>query len=137
MNVRNCRKCGRMFNYVMGPFICPVCREKVEEEFQKVKEYVREHPGSTVNQVSEVCEVPVSQIHQWLREERLELAEGSAIVLQCESCGAPISCGRYCEKCKRELAMGFKEAVRSSAPQQEKTPAFTNRDKDRMRYLNK
>ncbi len=137
MNVRNCRKCGKMFNYVMGPFICPVCRDKGEAEFQKVKEYVREHPGATVNEVSDICEVPVSQIHQWLREERLELAEGSAIILQCETCGAPISCGRYCEKCKRDLAMGFKEVTRAAAPKIEDPVINKNRDRDRMRFLNK
>ena len=32
MNVRNCRHCGRIFNYVAGPIMCPACREKMEEK---------------------------------------------------------------------------------------------------------
>ena len=30
MNVRNCRKCGKIFNYIAGPFVCPACREELE-----------------------------------------------------------------------------------------------------------
>ena len=139
MNVRNCRRCGRMFNYVMGSFVCPSCREGLEADFQKVKTYVREHPGATITEVSEECEVATSQIHQWLREERLELAEGSAIVLNCEACGGPITCGRYCDQCRRGLTMGLKDASRSLQKQQapvEKDVA-QQRDRDKMRYLNK
>ena len=135
MNVRNCRKCGKLFNYVMGPFICPSCRESLEEDFQRVKEYVRANPGATINVVSEVCNVSVSQIHQWLREERLELTEGSAISLACEVCGALIKSGKYCEKCKRELTMGLKEVSRPAAPQVKEPAPEPGREKGRMRFL--
>lgn len=136
MNVRNCRKCGRIFNYVVGPFICPGCRDALEADFQRVKEYVREHKGATINQVAEACEVEPSQIHQWLREERLELAEGSGIVLACELCGAAIMSGRYCDKCRRDLTMGLKDVVRA-AKKEEPEVKKPVRDGDKMRYLNK
>lgn len=135
MNVRNCRKCGKIFNYVSGPHICPSCREALEEVFQRVKEYIREHNGASINEVAENCEVEVSQIQQWLREERLELAPGSAITLECETCGAPITCGRYCEKCRKDLASdlnGMVQASRKPEPVREKR----NRDGDKMRFLN-
>ena len=73
MNVRNCRKCGRLFNYISGPSWCPACREQMEVKFQEVKEYIRENPGVGIKQVSEACDVEPAQINQWLREERLEL----------------------------------------------------------------
>ena len=43
MNARNCRKCGKLFNYVSGPPICMACREALEEKFQEVKNYIFEH----------------------------------------------------------------------------------------------
>ena len=136
MNVRNCRKCGRIFNYVVGPHICPACREAMEEDFQKVKAYIRDNAGATVTQVAEECAVEIGQIHQWLREERLSLSDGSGIVLQCESCGAPITSGRYCEGCKRKLTMGLQNAVR---PAHEDKPVVEKqkRESDKMRFLNK
>ena len=35
MNVRNCKKCNRIFNYIAGPTICPACKEDLEKKFQK------------------------------------------------------------------------------------------------------
>lgn len=111
MNVRNCRKCGRLFNYVSGPFICPRCRQDMENKFQEVKTYIREHPGIGVQQLSEACEVETNQIYQWLREERLELTADSAVGLNCENCGKAIKSGRYCENCKHDMAADFKKAI--------------------------
>lgn len=134
MNVRNCRKCGRIFNYVAGPLLCPRCREEMEVKFQEVKEYIRNNPGSGIAEVAEACNVPTSQIQQWLREERLELTENSAILLSCESCGAPIRSGKYCERCKYEMTMGFRAAMDNKKPQEPTRPKDP-RDNPRMRYL--
>ena len=118
--------------------MCPSCREALEADFQRVKEYIRAHAGATITEVAEGWGVGPAQIHQWLREERLEIAEGSAIVLQCESCGAPIKTGKYCEKCKRELAYGLSGAIKTTpASAQEKNSPLNNRESGRMRYLNK
>ena len=132
MNVRNCRKCGRLYNYVSGSFICPRCKEELEVKFQEVKLYIRENPGVGVKEVSEACEVETNQIYQWLREERLEVTEGSAIALTCESCGKTIRSGKYCENCKRDLATDLKKAMGQKVVQ------VTPNKKDagsKMRYL--
>jgi len=134
MNVKNCRSCGRIFNYFSGPQICQVCREGLEAKFQTVKAYIQEHPGAGIREVSDACEVDPSLINQWLREERLELAEGSTMLLGCESCGAPIRSGRFCDACRYNMTMSFRGAMRSNAP---KAPEPQKRDKDnpKMRYL--
>ncbi|MBQ8946393.1 MAG: flagellar protein [Lachnospiraceae bacterium] len=103
MDVRNCRGCGKMFNYITGPIICPACREKREEKFQEVKKYIQDNKGVGVTDVAEACDVDPGQIRQWIREERLEFAEGS-LELGCEQCGAPITSGRFCAKCKASMA---------------------------------
>ena len=103
MNVRNCRKCGRMFNYITGMPICPACKEVMEVKFQEVKEYIREHKGAGINEVARECNVETQQITQWLREDRLELAEDSAIMINCESCGSPIRSGKYCDRCRANM----------------------------------
>ena len=134
MNVRNCRGCGRLFNYISGPSLCPACREKLEEKFQQVKEYIRENPGVGIREVSEACEVETSQINQWLREERLELTEGSPLMLACESCGSLIRCGKYCDKCKNNLESGFRSILRGEKPVE--APVERRRTSDsKMRYL--
>lgn len=134
MNVRNCRHCGRIFNYVTGQVICPACREKMEEKFQEVKEYIREHRGAGIAEVSEACDVEASQIRQWLREERLEVTEDSALFLNCEGCGAPIRCGRFCEKCRGSMTREFNSAMNTGRP----TPVPQKNNEDdspKMRFL--
>lgn len=134
MNVRNCRKCGRIFNYVSGPPICMQCREALEAKFQEVKKYIQEHAHASIPEVSEACDVSTNQIQQWLRDERLELCEGSGIALECEECGASIVTGRYCEKCKANMANRLSDSIRrpeAPKPQPKKDP----RDNPKMRFL--
>ena len=136
MNVRNCRKCGKIFNYVLGPIMCPRCRDEQEAKFQEVKKYVGEHYGADIIEVSEVCEVDPSQIRQWIREERLQFADDSPIRIPCEKCGAMIRSGRYCESCKVEMTQGFKQAMgRDRVIKQEEKKAPARSGSDRMRFL--
>lgn len=135
MNVRTCRKCGRLFNYITGYQICVACKEALEVKFQEVKEYVREHRGVGINEVSEACDVDPNMIRQWLREERLELAEDSGIMLACESCGGLIRSGRYCDKCKNNLVNGFNSVLQGRKPvETANNPARRSADA-RMRFL--
>ncbi len=112
MNIRNCKKCGKMFNYVAGPPICPACREEAEKKFQEVKEYVRANRSASMNQIVSECHVEQRQVEQWIREERLVFSTDSPIRLSCETCGATIMTGRYCEKCKKQQANTFSAAGR-------------------------
>lgn len=135
MDIKICRKCRRMFNYVMGEVICPACKQKIEEEFQKVKTYVRQHPNASVAQVSEECEVTVEQIRQWLREERLCLT-GESPQLTCDGCGAMIMSGKLCDKCKNETLNALKNISQSRVNRAE--PAKKTSDgKNKMRFLDR
>lgn len=135
MDVKNCRKCRRIFNYIGGQPICPACKEELEQIFQEVKKYIQDHRNATVTEVSEACEVEESQIRQWVREERLMFAEGFVSGIGCEGCGAPITSGRFCPKCKASMINDLNSVgrrVQPQAPQQ--TPRRTAENK--MRFLN-
>ncbi len=134
MNVRNCRKCNSLFNYVSGPPICPACRERLEEKFQEVKKFIQENGHASIPQVAEACDVSTNQIHQWLREERLELAEGSGITLTCETCGTTILTGRFCNKCKNSMANELGASIKkpeAPKPAQKKD----TKENPKMRFL--
>lgn len=134
MELKNCRKCGKMFNYVMGLPICPACRDKAEEAFQRVKKYISEHKGATIQEVSEQCEVDTSLIHGWIREERLAFSDDSPIRIPCEGCGAMIGSGKYCDKCKSAMQRGFGSVIAASRPQTE-TPRRDPKETPKMRFL--
>lgn len=135
MNVRNCRTCGRIFNYVAGPAMCPACREKLEEKFQQVKEFIRENKGVGIPEVAEACDVDAGQIRQWLREERLELSQDSPMYLTCESCGGPIRTGRFCEKCAGNLTRSLQDVLKGSRAAAPAKPAKNDAEGPKMRFL--
>ena len=134
MNVRNCRSCGCIFNYIAGQVICPACRDKLEEKFHEVKEYILENKGAGIKEVAEACEVDTGQIRQWLREERLELGEESAVYLNCESCGKAIRSGRLCEKCALDMKKGLREVLASNKPAEQRA-LKNDAEGPKMRFL--
>ncbi len=136
MNVRNCRKCGKLFNHIAGMPICPACKEKLEEKFQDVKKYVREHPQADIKEVAEECEVEVGQIQQWIREERLEFTSDSPVKLPCENCGEMIRSGRFCEKCKNNITKNLSSVIEKPKPVRQE-PKKVQETGSKMRFLDR
>lgn len=135
MNVKNCRNCGRIFNYIGGMPICPACRELADKKFNEVKDYIRENKRCSIVEVSKECEVDEAQIRQWVREERLVFDTDSGIGVVCETCGVAISSGRYCDKCKAALVTGLSAAGRQPVKPQQVQKA--TKENPRMRFLDK
>ncbi len=136
MEVKNCRQCGRLFNYVGGSYrnLCPNCIRALEEEFEIVKEYIRDNRDATMSQISEACDVSVKQIEKWVREERLYFADNSPVGISCESCGAMIRTGRYCEACRNKMASKLGGAYSEKPVESVKSNIEKNA---RMRFLDK
>lgn len=137
MEVRNCRGCGRLYNYIGGTYrnLCPDCINALEDKFQEVKQFIEDNRSATMNKISEECEVSTKQIEQWIREERLTFGEDSPIGIGCEVCGATIKSGRFCENCKSSMANKLGNAYGSPvAPKEEKKRGSAVA---RMRFLDK
>lgn len=137
-DVRNCRRCGRMYNYLGGPPICLDCKKADEEVFKKVKEYLYDNPGATMSQVSMDCEVSVEKIKLFLKEGRLEITDGANIVLECERCGTAIKTGRYCESCQHEVTndIAGTAPIRNEKPKEALADAKRKKEQG-LRFLNK
>lgn len=135
MNVRNCRKCGRIYNYIVGPNVCPQCRELQEAKFQDVKKFVMENKGSGIQDIAQNCDVEVPQIQQWIREERLVFSEDSPISIECETCGAMIKTGRYCNSCKANTANTLSGSIRKNEISQNVKKEL--KDNPKMRFLDR
>ncbi|NLK21798.1 MAG: MerR family transcriptional regulator [Epulopiscium sp.] len=135
MDVRNCRRCNRLFQYIVGRMICPSCKEEEEKEFKRVKDYLYDHPKANMIEVSEATEVPVTSIKHYLREGRLIITNDSPIGIECEKCGATIKTGRFCERCAYELERDMRSVTNSL--QNSTKNISTDPKKSRMHYLNK
>lgn len=104
MEVKNCKECGRLYNYIGGTKrLCPVCMGKLEDKFQEVKQFIEDNRSAPMNVVSQECDVSTKQLEQWIREERLTVDENSPLGVSCEKCGRSIKFGRLCDNCKKNL----------------------------------
>ncbi|MCM1495243.1 MAG: flagellar protein [Bacteroides sp.] len=130
MEVRNCKNCGRMFNYIGTP-ICPSCEKELENKFQEVRQYVREHKEASITEVAEANEISVNQIKRWVRQERLAFSDASQVGLACENCGTMIRTGRFCDSCKNKMASELSSTVKKVV----KTEPPKQKESAKMRFL--
>ncbi len=136
MEIKNCRSCGRLYNYVSGSYynhLCPGCRDSLEEKFQQVKAYIEENKTATVVEISEANDVTTAQIERWVREERLTFSEQSLVGIDCEKCGTMIRTGRFCDACRGSLVNTFGNVYRRDDAAGKKLRGDEKNPK--MRYL--
>lgn len=105
--IKNCPRCKKLFTPLNNNAMCPDCIKAEEDEFQTVRNYVRENRGVDIHVASEATQVPVKKIIRYLREGRLEVTEGMQDFLKCEKCGVPIRTGRFCKVCMDKMSEGL------------------------------
>lgn len=96
MPLANCKECGKLFLKTSSD-ICPECQKKEEEDFNRVKEYLKENPTSSISEIMEATGVSEAKISKFIRAGRLSIKP------TCESCGKVIDSGRLCPECRVKL----------------------------------
>lgn len=124
MELRNCKRCGRL-HYGTGR-ICNECLKKEEDKFNLVKDYLKQNPDSSLIKVSDETGVSATEIERFLREGRLEVSKGLGDYLKCMKCGSPIKSGKYCPECEKKVMNDVKTVYKKVA---EKTPVTDDKDK--------
>ncbi len=126
MDIRNCKRCNRIFQY-RGNQYCPSCMIELDEMFKIVRDYLYDHPEANVIQTSEATGVEEEVILEFLKQGRLELSQPS-LAYVCERCGKPITTGRYCQVCLNNLDKEMKKVLGEASQNSQKL----GRDSSRM-----
>lgn len=124
MELKVCKNCRRLFQYIYGAELCQDCTKLLpkedngrnnkglnatlkpmiredEEKYNQVKDYIMAYPKATIIQISEENEITPMKLFEWIREDRLEFSEDSTMAwFECANCGAKIKSGRLCNRCK-------------------------------------
>lgn len=110
-----CEKCGKAKpDYKgVGEYKCSECGYIMYDDFGRVRNYLEVHRGATQSEVSQATGVAMETIRQFLKDERIEIAQGSGVLMACEICKAPIRSGRYCPECAKKVEK-MKESERAS-----------------------
>lgn len=131
MEVKICRGCKKMFQYISGPILCPKCRELEEEMFRKVKLFLQDHPGADFVEINKETGVTIAMIERFLKEGRLEVTADSPMHIKCERCGKTIKTGRYCAACRTKMNKTIEKMKQSMMPEAKKD----DNEKAKMHYL--
>ena len=114
MEIKQCDFCRMPFQS-LGKRVCGDCLAKLDEDFIAIREYLYDHDGAGIEEVSEATGVTRKTILYLLKEERLlvgdENGNGGGGILTCESCKRPINTGRMCQDCKKEVLKVLHENV--------------------------
>jgi flagellar operon protein (TIGR03826 family) len=105
--------------------ICPECVKEEDTKFITIRNYLKEHRGASTYEVSEATGIETMTIIKFIREGRLATFDNPNLNFPCETCGAPITDGRYCKPCKdrlksdlsstkKELQVSIEDANRAS-----------------------
>ncbi len=116
MDVRQCKTCNRLFQYMGKPY-CPECMDEMDRMFIKVRDYLYDHPDADIPEISKKTEVKEKVILDFLKDERLSLQNASGMLI-CEQCGKPIESGKMCREWKEHLSRAFARMVET--PKQKK-----------------
>ena len=124
LNIKNCVRCNRIFVPVGAEKICSDCRAEELELEERVKSYVRDHPGITVNQLIEGSGAPRTLVWRMIQQGQFENSSLKDAKYPCGNCGKIITRGTYCSECMSKLkenAQKFAKAMNSKKrkPQEE------------------
>jgi uncharacterized membrane protein YvbJ len=102
MDIKSCRKCGKIFSF-RGSYNCPDCVREIDELFVKVRDYMYRNPSSRVEDICDKTGATRDMVMDWLREGRLMTNDTAVPLLKCTKCGAPIATGKLCAKCANDF----------------------------------
>ena len=73
MALASCQRCKKLFEKIRSP-ICPSCEDLEEEDYEKVRQALVDHPNSSAEQLSEVSGVAIECVLRLLAQGRIQTA---------------------------------------------------------------
>lgn len=116
MGLANCPECGKL--YLENPSkLCQDCYALQEIDEEKVVNFLREKRKSTLQEIHEATGVRHKVILQMLNRHRI--TSDITVSYPCETCGEPITEGRICGKCNKNILDQIKpEPPKAPEPEQ-------------------
>ena len=133
--LKNCRRCNKVFPYIAGLQICLACQKEEERMFEEVSLYVRDHRDVPLPIVAKEVGISYEKLMKFIREGRLQvIAPDGKIVRFCEKCGEEIDSavsGKYCSRCEDGLSHALEtskkdleDRIKSNNPESQKSGSY-------------
>ncbi len=73
--LKQCKECNGMFQYTTSNNLCLSCSQRNELEFQRIKNFLKQHPRSSIGTIATTLDIKVSIIQKYIDQGRLEILE--------------------------------------------------------------
>ena len=121
MSLKYCPECDKL--YAENPVgICLACQQAEEPMAALVADYLRERQRASIEEVHQATGVKHKTILRMIRAGRISSEHGFSVFFNCETCGAPIPDGRFCEPCSRKMSGQLQEKAREIAEEAKPAP---------------
>jgi ribosomal protein L37E len=103
MALASCQRCKKLYEKLRSP-ICPNCEVLEEDDYEKIRQALVDHPNSSAEQLAEVSGVMIECVLRLLAQGRIQTTAANKGA-KCGRCGAPaISVSKkLCEGCLQKL----------------------------------
>lgn len=103
-----CKRClGRMVYVEDGVYRCQLCGTEGYDDLGKIKRFFEQNGAMSVVEAAKGAGVSQELIELCLKDGKLEMPTVK-FTQKCGRCGCGIPSGRFCRRCKSELAGGIK-----------------------------
>jgi transposase-like protein len=71
--VKSCAKCNKMFSSRNGATFCEVCARDEDEIYKNIREYLVDHPGTSIMDLSVRFKVSINRLMHYVHNGRFDL----------------------------------------------------------------
>lgn len=120
--LKNCSSCGEVFAAVSRD-ICPHGYTAEEQKFQYVYQFLmkRKNRQANLEEIVAGTSVDEKRVVQFLKDNRLRIAEFPNLAYACENCGTSITSGKFCQACRMTMRNHWQSPTNQPANEQGST----------------
>lgn len=120
--IRTCRRCKASIHENSLHEYCLDCMKKIDEVFDKIREYLREYPGATAYEMEQRLGISAHVINNFVRDGRLIEIPNEYLNIECLRCGCLLLSAhhKYCPLCEIAIQKEIELAKQSLVPFEKK-----------------
>lgn len=124
-NIDKCNACGKLFPRV-SIRLCTKCAVVEEHRFELVREFLKEHEGAVVGEVSQATGVSASDVQHFMERGRLIALENVC------TCGG---IGERCRFCRSKLSSGLRDLQKAMQEEHLRHAPASSEQTERTHYV--
>ncbi|WP_282935699.1 flagellar protein [Paenibacillus sp. RC67] len=121
--VANCPGCGKVFQRNLRN-MCMDCIHTMDKEFEACYRFMLHNRKATTEQLRNATGVSKHLLTQWIKDNRLSVADFPYLTYSCNSCGSPIRQHHLCFPCSSRLSRDIRELQAKEAKKASKGTGY-------------